>query len=80
MFGLDPFLSTILVSSGIFIVSFLIGKEHGKRSSTDEIIGHTILYLCNEGFIRYKRDRDGEIEIMKLENGRRSRGSSKSRT
>lgn len=80
MFGLDPLLSTILVASGIFIVSFLIGREHGKRSSFDEIIGQTILYLCNEGFIRYKRDRDGEIEIMKLENGRRNRGSSKNRT
>ena len=67
MFGLlDPLLSTILISGGIFSISFLIGRDFGKKSSED-VIEQTILYLCNEGFVFYKRDPNGEIEILKLE-------------
>lgn len=66
MFGLDPLLSTILLSGGIFTVSFLLGRDSGKKSSED-VIEQTILYLCNEGFMFYKRDPSGEIEILKIE-------------
>lgn len=66
MFGLDPLTSTILISGGIFTVSFLLGRDYGKKSSED-IIEQTIVYLCNEGFVFYKRDPNGEIEILKIE-------------
>ena len=66
MFGLDPLTSTILIGGGIFTVSFLLGRDHGKKSSED-IIEQTIVYLCKEGFVFYKRDPNGEIEILKIE-------------
>ena len=63
---LDPLAMTLLLSGGIFIISFLICREANKRS-TEQVIGDTIIYLCNEGFVRYERDENGEIEILRIE-------------
>lgn len=66
MLVLDPLFLTLIVSGGIFGVSFMLGFWHG-RSEREKIAEEMILYLCEEGFLRY-RDRGDEVEIMKLEN------------
>lgn len=66
MFILDPLFLTVLVAGGIFIISYLLGKDSGNRT-TEKVIQETIVYLCNEGFVRYQRDKNGEIEILKIE-------------
>lgn len=66
MFGLDPLSSTLLVAGGIFLVSYNLGKQASRKTS-DEMIEQTIIYLCDEGYIKHERSRDGEIEIFKIE-------------
>ena len=65
MFILDPLFLTLIVSGGIFGVSFMLGFWHGRKER-EQIAEEMILYLCEEGFLRYK-DRGDEVEIMKLE-------------
>lgn len=64
MLGLDPLTSTALISGGIFVVSFLIGKNW-EAYSRERIIETTIIHLCDQGYIRHTTDEEGEITILK---------------
>lgn len=67
---IDPLWATLLVSGGIFVVSFLIGRSSAlsdKRELTDRLTENIIKYLCDEGFIKWKRRPDGEIELYKYD-------------
>jgi hypothetical protein len=64
MFGLDPFLSTLLVGGGLFY----LGYWRGKNVSSDKewIISNTIDKLCLDGYIHHFRNADGEIELLTI--------------
>jgi hypothetical protein len=67
---IDPFWATIFVAGGIFIVSFLLGRASAtvdKRQMIDDLTEMIIKHLCDEGFIRWKRRPDGEIELYKYD-------------
>jgi len=62
---LDPILLTILVSLGIFIMGIIFGKMYFWK--TDKIIESTIDYLIKNGYLRWKYNDEGEIDIIKLD-------------
>lgn len=63
---LDPYTLTLLVSASIFGCAYMIGKNHGEGNK-DETIEDTIQSLIDNGFLRYTRNRSGELEILKLD-------------
>lgn len=67
---IDPLWATLLVSGGIFVVSFFIGRASAsidKKQLIDDLTETIIKHLCDEGFIRWKRRPDGEIELYKYD-------------
>lgn len=62
----DPWILTILVGGGIFVVSYLLGKSAGE-GSRDETIENTIIYLINERYVKARRDIKGEWELLKFD-------------
>lgn len=64
MFGLDPILSTFILSGGIFLVSFMLGRW-SKDATQEEIIEHTIDYLIRDGYLKAVTV-DGELYLEKL--------------
>lgn len=63
---MDPTVLTLLLSGGIFGCAYMIGRNHGAGIK-DDTIEDTINYLIEEGFLRYKRVGNGEVEILKLD-------------
>lgn len=63
---LDPYTLTLLVSASIFGCAFMLGKDFGQGKK-DEVIEDTIQHLIDNGFLRYTRNRSGELEILKLD-------------
>lgn len=63
---LDPYTLTLLISASIFGCAYMIGKNHGEGNK-DETIEDTIQHLIDNGFLRYTRNRSGELEILKLD-------------
>lgn len=62
---MDPLVLTLLISGGIFVVSFLLGESFaGWRKN--RIIENTIKYLVDEGYLRSEVNEDGELEILPL--------------
>lgn len=55
----------LLIASASFC-AFMIGKAISKRNS-DELIENTIQYLIENKFVRWKRDENGEIEIIPID-------------
>lgn len=67
---IDPLWATLLISGGIFVVSFVLGRASAtvdKRQLIDDLTETIIKHLCDEGFIRWKRRADGEIELYKYD-------------
>ena len=52
---------------GAYIVGTGFGWFLGKTSSIKEVAGLTIDHLIEGGYLKYRRDKDGEIELVKLE-------------
>jgi len=65
MFGIDPEIILAIGLFGVFYCSYSIGRNHSKQKD-DQLIEQTMLYLCHEGYLKHRRDRDGEIELIKL--------------
>jgi hypothetical protein len=63
---IDPGLLTFILCAGIFGTSFAIGFYRG-RTEKDDIIEQTIVYLCENGYLKHE-NHNGEIEIIKVEN------------
>jgi len=63
---IDPLALTLLLSGSIFGCAFMIGKNHGEGKK-DQTIDDTIQHLIDNGFLRYTRNRSGELEILKLD-------------
>lgn len=66
----DPFVLTALVSGGIFIVSYLLGKSAGegnREQTIEDTIENTITHLINERYVKAKRDREGAWELLKFD-------------
>lgn len=60
---MDP-LFFILAASGC---AFMIGRAWSKMSR-EFIVENTILYMIQNGYIRAKKDENGEWEILEPEN------------
>lgn len=53
----------ILAASG---TAFMIGKSW-NRITTDRTIEMTIMFLVENNLVKFKRDKNGEIEILPLD-------------
>ena len=65
MFGIDPLLGTIVTAGGIFVVSYLINREH-FRSQYESVIEATIDHLIKDGYIATRKDKDGDVELIPI--------------
>lgn len=67
---LDPMMLNILWSIGLSLPAFMIGLNWNKVQ-TDHTIDHTIektiTFLVNEGFLKALINKDGEMELVKLD-------------
>lgn len=70
---MDPFTVTILTIIGCSFASFMIGYNLYKIHR-DEVINDTIVYLCDNGFIKHYTNEKNDIEIVTL-NGEIPNGS-----
>ena len=64
---IDPTIINWLFFGGSAFIGYMIGKllGEGKR---DTIVGDTITYLCEQGYIKHRYNDDGgEIEIILLD-------------
>lgn len=63
-------LSPLVVQWALFIAasvsSFMIAKSY-FQADQDKVIERTIMYLVENGLVRWERNEDGEIELLKLE-------------
>lgn len=62
-FFTDPLFLTVFVGGGIFLVSYMLGKSAGE-GDRDQTIQTTIMYLINERYVKAKRDKNGEWELL----------------
>jgi len=61
---IDPIVINWLFFGGAAFIGFMIGKLQGE-GKRDIIVGDTITYLCEEGYIKHRYIDDGEeIEIF----------------
>jgi len=65
MFGIDPILATIITAGGIFIVSYLINRQH-FRLQYENIIEATIDRLIEDGYIATRKAKEGGIELITI--------------
>lgn len=54
-----------VISAGIFIVSYAIGKSSAS-AKTEQIIEVTIMQLIEKGYVRHRKV-NGEIELLKID-------------
>lgn len=62
----NPYIATIIIGGGIFIVSFLLGRW-SIPDRTNEIVENTIDYLIKDGYLKSQKNIKGEIELLKIE-------------
>lgn len=62
---MDPMLLTILVGGGIFALGYSLGKSHGQANQ-ETIIEATIDHLIKDGYVYSKKDADGELVLVKI--------------
>jgi len=60
-------LLTTLIGGGIFATAYGLSYSHWKDHFLDQAAEQTINYLCKEGYVKYKRLPDGELELIPLE-------------
>lgn len=60
---ISPFWATLLVSGGIFLVSFKLGRLSNDRN-LDRVIAGTIDKLIEDGYIAVRKNSDGDIELI----------------
>lgn len=58
---------TVLIASTIAWLSLIFFYRMGRNIAQEEAIENTILYLTKEGYVKYTKDENGEIELHKLE-------------
>lgn len=62
---MDPLLLTFLVSGGIFLVSYTLGRSHGQATQ-EQIIGATIDHLITDGYLYSRKNDDGDTVLIKI--------------
>lgn len=62
---MDPLLLTFLISGGIFLVSYALGRSHGQATQ-EQIIGATIDHLITDGYLYSRKNEDGDIVLIKI--------------
>jgi len=65
MFGIDPLLATIVTAGGIFVVSYLINRQH-FISRYEDVIEATIDHLIKDGYIATRKAKDGDVELIPI--------------
>jgi hypothetical protein len=61
-----PSAYVIIVSTAVWL-SLIVFYLWGRHKYDEEAIENTILYLASEGYLKYTRDENGEIEIHKID-------------
>lgn len=59
-FELSPWVQTLLVGGGLTIPTYLLGKSHAQDDQ-EEVIARTVEYLCDNNYIKYEQDENGDI-------------------
>lgn len=67
---IDPLIATLLISGGIFLVSFMLGKSHGE-GKVEQTIAATIDHLIDEGYIKTRTLPNGEVELLPYKTSKR---------
>lgn len=63
---LDPVVVNVLWSIALSLPAFMIGLSW-NNVQTDRTIERTITFLVNEGFLKAFVNKDGEMELVKLD-------------
>jgi hypothetical protein len=56
----NPYIDTAVVGYGLFLMGRISVKDR-----TEEIIGNTVDYLIDEGYLKTRKLDGGEIELIK---------------
>lgn len=70
MIVIEPIVIQWLFISAASFAAFMIGKSWNKMSTdevTKQVIESTIMYMVNNNFVKFKRDENGEIELLPLD-------------
>lgn len=62
---IDPFFLAMISMAITFFCAYQIGKGD-RRRDMDEAIENTIIYMVQNDFVKWSRDKDGEIELHKI--------------
>lgn len=65
MLGIDPIFIVLISMAITFYCAYEIGKGE-RRRDINEVIENTILYMVHNDFVKWSRDKDGEIELHKI--------------
>lgn len=57
----------VIIVSTIVWLSLIVFYKWGRHKYDEEAIEKTILYLVSEGYLKYTRDENGEIELHKID-------------
>jgi hypothetical protein len=66
MIVIEPIVIQWMLISAASFAAFMIGKSW-NRMTTDQAIEKTIMYMVNNNLVRFKRDENGEIELLPLD-------------
>ena len=67
---MDPFILTVLIAGGIFIVSYMLGRSHGQAKQ-EQIIEATIDHLIKDGYLEARKDSNGDTVLITINDVRR---------
>ena len=65
LFVMDPFFATVIVGAILVGSGFFLGKN-AAQNSREEVMSHTIDFLCEEGYLFYRETDDGDVELFKI--------------
>ena len=66
MLGIDPFIISMIAFVVTFYCAYKIGRGETKKDIEDAI-EKTILYMVHNNFVKFTRDKDGEIELHAID-------------
>lgn len=62
---IDPFILSMIAMGITFYCAYQLGKGD-RRRDIEDVIENTILYMVHNDFVKWTRDKDGEIELHKV--------------
>jgi hypothetical protein len=63
---MDPFTLQVITLAACSICAYMIGVNVTAKKQ-EETISDTIIYLCENGFIKHYTNQDNDLEIVELD-------------